>query len=252
MKKRLPAVSRTALLLDLDGTLLDIAPTPDSVVVPDGFLLVLATLRDRLCGALAVISGRPVAQVDSLLGAIPTAVAGEHGGAMRHGPAAPLERLDLPTAPAAWYAAAELMAAAHPGALLERKARGFVVHYRLAPMAGPALHDALAALVTPNGKEFVLMPAHMAWEIRPRGVDKGGAVRRLMARAPFATRLPVFIGDDVTDEDAIAAAQALGGVGLRVPEIFSGPPGLRAWLAEAARGSGDSWPPFRRSDPRSV
>ena len=250
MEQRLPALSRTALLLDLDGTLLDIAPTPDSVVVPDGFLPVLAALRDRLDGALAVISGRPVAQVDSLLCGIPTAVAGEHGGALRPAPAAPLERLDLPTAPPAWYAAAERMAAAHPGALLERKARGFVLHYRLAPTAGPALHDALATLVAPGEKNFLLMPAHMAWEIRPRGADKGSAVRRLMERAPFAARLPVFIGDDVTDEDAITAAQALGGVGLRVPETFFDPPGLRAWLAEAACRTADSWPPFRRSGPR--
>jgi trehalose 6-phosphate phosphatase len=77
----------------------------------------------------------------------------------------------------------------------------------------------------------------MVWEVRPRGIDKGGAVRALMARAPFAGRLPVFVGDDVTDEDAIAAARALGGIGLKVDETFGAPQGVRDWLArEAARG----------------
>ena len=127
----LPPLRRTALLLDLDGTLLDIAPTPDSVIVPPALLDALRGLVARLDGALAVISGRPVAQVDALLQAIPTAVAGEHGGATRYAPGAPLERVALPSAPAAWLAAAERIAAASPGVLLERKARGFVLHLSL-------------------------------------------------------------------------------------------------------------------------
>ena len=103
----LPSPERAALLLDLDGTLLDIAPTPDSVVVPAALLDALRGLVVRLGGAVAVISGRPVEQVDVLLHAIPTAVAGEHGGATRFAPAAPLERVPLPSAPAEWLAAAE-------------------------------------------------------------------------------------------------------------------------------------------------
>ena len=77
---------------------------------------------------------------------------------------------------------------------------------------------------------FALLPAHMAWEVRPRGADKGTAVAELMARAPFAGRLPVFIGDDVTDEDAMRAADAMGGVGLLVADAFGNPAGVRTWL----------------------
>jgi len=241
----LPPFSHTALLLDLDGTLLDIAPTPDSVVVPPELLDTLTRLRDALAGALAVISGRPVEQVDALLAAIPTAVSGEHGGALRPHPAGTLRRPDLPTAPAAWYDAAERLVAAHPGALLERKARGFVAHYRLAPLAGPALHDALAALIAPRARDFLLLRAHMAWEVRPAGTDKGTAVRAIMALPPFAGRLPLFIGDDVTDQDGINAARALGGTGLFVPQTSLGDAaGVRAWLTEAARAG--AWPALRQ------
>lgn len=232
---KLPDFDRAALLLDLDGTLLDIAPTPDSVVVPPLLLTNLTTLRTKLGGALAVISGRPVEQVDFLLRAIPTAVSGEHGGAIRHAPHADIERPNLPSAPAAWLAAVERLHAAHPGTLLERKARGFVLHYRLAPDAGGAIHAALAPLAAERPKEFVLMAAHMAWEIRPRGADKGSAVRQIMARPPFAGRLPIFIGDDVTDRDAMAAAEARGGIGLFVPDVFTDAAGVRAWLARAAQ-----------------
>jgi len=231
----LPPPDRAALLLDLDGTLIDIAPTPDSVVVPPDLLTTLTALRARLGGALAVISGRPVEQVDALLQSIPTAVSGEHGGALRPAAGARTERPNLPAAPASWYDAAKAMVAAHPGALLERKARGFVAHYRLAPEAADDLQRRLAALLAPRATEFLLLRAHMAWEVRPAGTDKGTALRAIMALPPFAGRLPIFLGDDVTDQDGIDAARALGGAGLFVPERFGDAAGVRAWLARAAR-----------------
>jgi trehalose 6-phosphate phosphatase len=234
----LPPLARAALLLDLDGTLLDIAPTPEAVVVPPGLIASLRALRTRLGGALAMISGRPVEQIEALLPDAVTAIVGEHGAAIRPAPGAALERHDLPMPPDAWFAAGARIAAAHPGALFERKAHGFVLHYRGAPEAGPALREAMAALVDGSDR-FGMTPARMAWELRPNGADKGSAVRGVMARAPFAGRLPVFIGDDVTDEDGIAEAQRQGGAGLRVPEVFGAPAGVRAWLRDAADGG--SW-----------
>ncbi len=227
-------------MLDLDGTLLDIAPTPDAVVVAPGLMVTLVALRDALGGALAVVSGRTVAEVDALLPGVAQAVAGEHGGAMRPAPGAALERLDLPTAPEAWAEAAARHVACHPGALLERKRRGFVVHYRGAPEAGPALHEAVRALVDAR---FEVMPASMAWEVRPLGADKGSAVRALAAMAPFAGRRPIFIGDDLTDEDGIVAARALGGAGLRVDAAFGTAGDVRAWLAASAARlqAGEGW-----------
>lgn len=223
-----------ALLLDLDGTLLDIAPTPMSVVVPDGLPQALRRLRCRLGEALAVVTGRPIEQVDALLGDLPYAVAGEHGGAVRHAPGAAVERPALPSPPESWITLAEQLAIQHPGVRLERKERGFVLHYRAAPKAGPDVGGRLAELVAAQEQSFELMPASMAWEVRPRGADKGTAVQELMRLPPFAGRRPVFIGDDITDEDGIRAARALGGVGYRVPEYFGDAAGVRAWLARMA------------------
>jgi trehalose 6-phosphate phosphatase len=207
--------------------------------VPTGLPDTLRALRDRLGGALGIITGRPVETVDALLGDAPYAVAGEHGGAVRHAPGEAVQRPPLTAPPAAWLDAAEHLAAAHPGTLLERKARGFALHFRTAPEAGPALRDALTAMLA-GSAAFELLPAHMLWEVRPRGVDKGKAVRSLMARAPFAGRKPVFIGDDATDEDAIRAARALGGAGFQVDSAFGTPSGVRAWLQGVAT-AGD-WP----------
>jgi len=230
----LPPPDRAALLLDLDGTLLDIAPTPEAVVVPPDLPPSLLVLRACLGEALAVVTGRPLPQIDALLPGIPTAVAGEHGAAVRHSIGGAIERAVLPTVPKTWLDRAASLAAAHPGALVETKDRGFVVHYRQAPTAGPALQAALAALIDAD-PSFALHPALMAWEVRPHGVDKGTAVTALMARPPFAGRLPIFIGDDTTDEDGMRVARELGGVGLRVADVFGDAAGVRAWLAAAAR-----------------
>ncbi len=234
-------VARSALLLDMDGTLLDIAPAPDQVRVAPGLPEALRRLRDTMGGALAIVTGRPIEQVDSLFGKVPYAVAGEHGGAIRHAPGAEVVRASLPTPPAEWIIAAARIADAHPGVLLEQKQRGFVLHYRAVPTLGPVLRDAALALIAPLAGQFQLMEALMAWEIRPRGADKGSAVEALMTEAPFAGRRPIFIGDDVTDEDGMRAARALGGAGLRVDEFFGDPNGVRTWLAQAA-GSPGAWP----------
>jgi trehalose 6-phosphate phosphatase len=239
--RALPPIERAALLLDLDGTLLDFAPTPDAVVVPPDLPSVLHALRRLLGDAVAVVTGRPVETIDRLLGDAVFVVAGEHGGAIRHAPGGKLERPKLPEPPDAWLAEAERLPAKHPGALLERKARGFALHYRAVPSAGAELRDALVALVG-SSDEFDLLSGHMLWEVRPRGVHKGCAINRLMERAPFQGRLPVFIGDDVTDQDGIIAAQSMGGVGLFVPDLFGDAAGVRAWLRDVA-ATGKWMPP---------
>jgi trehalose 6-phosphate phosphatase len=237
MLPALPPFERSALLLDLDGTLLDIAPAPDKVVVPPDLPGVLRRLRQRLGDAVAVVTGRPVETVDALLGDAVYAVAGEHGGAIRRTPDSILERPRLAPPPDAWLVEAGRMAAAHPGALLERKARGLALHFRGAPDAEQTFRDGLTALLH-DRDDFELLSGHMIWEIRPRGIDKGKAVFELMEHAPFRDRLPVFLGDDVTDKDGIAAAEARGGAGIWVPDAFGDASGVRAWLsALAASGS---------------
>lgn len=224
----LPA--RPALLFDLDGTLIDLAPTPEAVVVPPDLLESLTRLGARLAGAVAIVSGRPVEQVEGLLGAVVPTIAGEHGAALRWRPGEALERPVLPEMPAAWRARAEAAVRAWPGAICEHKAHGLVLHFRRCPEAEAALREVAEALAA-EAAAFALVPASMAWELRPRGVDKAGAVERIMARPPFAGRVPVYLGDDVTDEDGRRAARALGGLGLEVARDFGSPAGVRAWLA---------------------
>jgi trehalose 6-phosphate phosphatase len=230
---KLPPFRSAALLLDMDGTLVDLAPTPDAVVVPAGLPDALITLREALGGALAIVTGRPIETVDRLFGDAPGAVAGEHGGAIRHARGGPIERVDLPAPPAHWLEAAETLVRSFPGALLERKARGFALHYRQAPEARDMFYAALKAMLA-TAPGFELHPAHMLWEVRPLGADKGQAVAALMQRKPFEGRLPVFIGDDVTDEDGMREARKRGGAGYRVDAVFGDPEGVRSWLLRSA------------------
>lgn len=238
---RLPPFRQAALLLDMDGTLVDIAPTPDAVVVPPGLTETLHRLREQLGGAIAIVTGRTADVIDRLFGAGAFAIGAEHGGTVRRLPGARLERADehLAPPPDAWIAAARRLADAHPGAVMEQKALGFTLHYRAVPEAGDLFHSALSGMLA-GSPTFELLAGKFVWEVRPRGVDKGTAVRALMAGPPFAGRLPLFIGDDVTDEDGMRVARAMGGAGLQVAPAFGSAGGVRAWLKAAAeRGE---WP----------
>jgi trehalose 6-phosphate phosphatase len=224
---------RGAVFLDFDGTLVEIAPRPDAIAVPPGLPALLEEVAAVTGGATALLSGRTIADLDAFLAPARFAAAGGHGAELRRSPASPLERHATPDVPAAWLAVAEALAASRPGALLEQKPAGFTLHARACPDALAPFRETLAALVGQDGR-FALLDAHMAVEVRPARVDKGSALAALMAAPPFAGRLPVFVGDDVTDEDAIAAARAFGGLGLRVAEAFGDPAGVRAWLAAIA------------------
>ncbi len=240
----LPVPHQAALMLDVDGTLLDIAPTPESVVVEPGLPQALLAIREALGGALAFVTGRPVEQIDGLFPGVPYAVAGEHGGAIRHRPGDELVRAVLPDPPAEWSTAAARIVGRHRGARLEQKQRGFVLHFRANPQAGQPLHEELSRLVAPARDAFQIMAAHMAWEVKPRGADKGTAVAALASDVPFAGRRPIFIGDDVTDEDGMEAARGMGGAGFRVDEWFGTAGGVREWLARSAAelAAGRGWP----------
>lgn len=226
----LPALGRLALLLDVDGTLIELAPTPSEVKVPPELPDLLHDLAARLDGAMALISGRRIEEIDALLPGLEIAIAGEHGAAMRGAPGRPIERPDLPQVPPSLRAAARELAATYPGALLEEKPSGFVLHFRRAAAAERALGAALEGMISRSDGGLVVAPAIMAWEVRPAGMDKGRAVRTLLERAPYAGRIPLFVGDDATDDDAIRAARALGGFGFQVGSTFGTAAGVRAWL----------------------
>lgn len=228
-----------ALFLDIDGTLLDIARRPELVVIPDDLPGLLRGLTRDLGGALALVTGRDLPSVDGLgHGSRPfdgLAVAAEHGALIRlAADAAPLG--DLPQPLPAWRAAADAFGARHPKSVVEQKRFGIVLHVREAPEA-LAEAQALIASFIPEGRgAFRAVPAHAAVELRPVEADKGRVLRRMMQSAPFAGRTPYFVGDDVTDEDGMEAARALGGAGYHVGRDFGGETAnVRAWLAAIAR-----------------
>lgn len=220
-----------ALFLDLDGTLLEIAATPDLVVVPPTLPLVLDRARSFLDGALAIASGRSLATIDQLLKPYIFAAAGEHGAGLRFNNGAVEEMPEGLGIPREWSEALDAAASQWRGMLIEPKPHGVAVHYRLVPERRDDIWKLVRSLVTDDHPWFRLIPAREAIEIGPRSVSKGYAVDRLMNDAAFRGRRPIFVGDDFTDEAGMSAAIRHGGMGLRVREAFKGDPALvRAWL----------------------
>ena len=229
----------TALFLDVDGTLIEIAPTPESVVVPPDLVPMLQKLHHALGGALAIVSGRTIAALDKLLGTTGLPMAGVHGGELRpfaggeiteinpHLPKDLQERV---------WAIVNTLREKWPGVRGEDKGPAFSFHYRQAPEAEPALRAALDALDL--GAAWEVLSGHMIYEIRSRGQSKGVAMRRLMQMPTFAGRQPVFAGDDRTDLDGIRTAAELGGAGIAVAGLkaeqarwaLKDPTAVRAWL----------------------
>jgi trehalose 6-phosphate phosphatase len=233
----------SALFLDVDGTLLDIAATPDAVVVPAALRDALAQLAVRLDGALALVSGRPVAELDQLFAPLRLAAAGGHGAQWRLAGNTSTESISGDGLPEALRRALVGLARQHPGVLVEDKGHSIALHYRGAPAAREALEEGLTALLaTPVACGLRVLPGKMVFEVLAGGFDKAQAVRRFVAVPPFAGRAPVFIGDDVTDGPAIALMPQLGGLALAVGRplpgaqaIFDDAAAVRAALVAAAR-----------------
>lgn len=221
-----------ALFLDLDGTLLDIAPRPDAVIVPPALPDTLAALCDRLEGALAIVTGRARETVDALLAPFSPAGGFGHGAELRDATGRTRGTEAMPPLPPEWPERLARLAAERPGLLLERKPHGLALHFRAVPQHEALVRGALEALLDGHADRFALLPAHMAYELRPRLATKSRAVKALMGMAPFRDRIPVVVGDDVTDEDAMEEARRQGGLGLHVGRDFTGGPAeVRAWLA---------------------
>lgn len=202
-----------ALFLDFDGTLVDLAARPESVVVPPDLIRTLAALGEYLGGALAVISGRPIAQIDGFLRPLQLPVAGVHGAERRTATGElallhthPLEHVE--------EVAAEL-AAQHPRLRVETKRGSVALHYRQAPeLEQICLHAMQAAVQESPG--MTLLRGKMVVEAKPGGASKGNAIEAFLQEPPFAGRTPIFVGDDVTDEVGFATVQRLQGLGVKV------------------------------------
>jgi trehalose 6-phosphate phosphatase len=214
-----------ALFLDFDGTLIPIADTPDGVVVDDDLLTLLETLCDQLGGRLAIVSGRSVATLRDL-GFGHFLLAGTHGLEFAR-PGRPVEAPHRLPAIDEVETLFNAFASDKPGTLVERKTLSVGLHFRGAPQWGEEAGALAQAVADRLG--LVVQAGKMLFELRPGGGDKGSAVRTLMERSPMAGGIPIFIGDDVTDEEGFAAAAELGGSGILVGPIRST---LAAWSLE--------------------
>ncbi|MGN6085637.1 trehalose-phosphatase [Trinickia sp.] len=208
--------SETAFFFDFDGTLVELASTPDGVVVPPGVVDSLAQLRDLTRGAVAVVSGRGIDSIDAFLGMPDLPIAGLHG-AERRDASGDTVRLGFNDARLLrMEKVLEQLVNAHPGTLLEIKGAALAVHFRNAPLAETAAREATQRLVDEHADAYVLQPGKMVYEIKPKNVDKGRAVAAFLDEPPFAGRMPVFAGDDLTDEKAFALVNERGGVSIKV------------------------------------
>lgn len=205
----------TALFLDFDGTLVDIAEQPHEVHVPAGLVQTLQALDGYLGGAVAVISGRPIAQIDDFLRPLKMPAAGVHGAERR---SASGEVTLMATHPLDGVEqAARQLAARHAGLLVEGKRGSIALHYRQAPELEALCLAAMQAAVDAS-PGLTLLHGKMVIEAKPSGSSKGRAIEDFMREAPFAGRTPLFVGDDVTDEAGFASVQRIGGIGVKVGE----------------------------------
>jgi trehalose 6-phosphate phosphatase len=229
-----------ALFLDVDGTLLEIEREPGAVHVPQHLCRLLEDLRGATGGALALVSGRSLDQLDRLFSPLRFSAAGLHG----------LERRNLGRGTVRAAADPDVLVKArrrlaafvevNEGALLEDKGLTLALHYRNAPEAAEAAIAVAEQAVAESAGTLVLLQGKMVCELKPPGIDKGRAIAAFLEEPPFAGRHPVFAGDDLTDEAGFAAINARGGVSVRIGEgrptaaLFGhrDVAGLQMWLLE--------------------
>lgn len=229
--------SACALFLDVDGTLIEMASRPEAVTVPDGLVALLQRLTLGLDGAVALVTGRLISDVDHLLSPLRLAAAGVHGAEMRTNPDQDIERVTH-TLPDDFVQTLRKLAIDLPGVIVEPKGSGLALHYRLAPAAERDILAALTELIDQHAGAFELVPGKKIFEVVPSGLSKGTALAQLAELPAFRDRVPIMIGDDVGDESAFAVAEGLKGYGLRVageyyqPDSadFSGPKAVMSWL----------------------
>lgn len=243
MKEFVPAALRgAALFLDVDGTMLDFAPRPDAVEVSPDLPERLGRLARRAGGALALVSGRSLSDLDRLFHPFRFPAAGVHGAERRdaegnlHYVGLASEDLEPARAELARFAAG------HPGVRLEDKGRGLVLHFRQAPEAEGAARDIVERILARLPDGAGVQAGHYVLELKGRSSSKRAAVEAFMRERPFAGRVPVYVGDDLTDLDALAYAVEAGGHGIFVggearPGLatLADPPAVREWLRSLDR-----------------
>ena len=239
-------LSECAILLDIDGTILDIAPAPQEVWVPPMLRQTLGRLQELTGGALALVSGRKLADIDLIFAPLQLAAIGGHGAELRPVPGTePRTRVGSLSKDLKRKLAT--LTELGPGIIAEDKGYSLALHYRLAPDQGPALRAAIAGICAQMAPATVdVLPGKLVFEVKPAGVSKATAVRELMNYPPFNNRHPIFIGDDTTDEPVFGIIPDFGGLGFSVGRIVAGvhghfdtPQDVRLWLARIVADRGD-------------
>jgi trehalose 6-phosphate phosphatase len=241
MTRSLPPPSLDwCLFLDVDGTLLEATDTPLHTVSDPEIQALLRDVSERLGGAVALISGRKIETLDELFEPLRLPAAGLHGverrkaGGEMQGASFVDSQLD------GARAAIRSLVAAHPGTLMEDKDRTIGVHFRLAPQYAEVIRRAIVDIAKPLGSNYHLQGGHMLFEIKPRGFTKATAIKAFMKEPPFSGRLPVFLGDDLTDQDGFAMVEAYGGISIAVGDRVRGQfrlgdvAAVRSWLRAIA------------------
>jgi len=241
----LPGLRELAILLDIDGTLIELAPTPRAIVVPEGLVATLNGLLQNTCGALALVSGRSLADIDWIFAPEKFQAVGGHGAEMRL--SADMETVDV-HAPAMEKELRRRLAAVaeiDPKILVEDNGYSLALHYRLAPHAEKTIYAEVARIRAElSSAPLQVLPGKSVLEIKHAGFTKATGVRELMSRAPFKGRRPLFIGDDVTDEsvfdimpDFSGFSFSVGREARAVSGHFATPADVRAFLAQLLRGN---------------
>jgi trehalose 6-phosphate phosphatase len=234
-------IRTSAVLLDVDGTLLDLAATPHSVEVPQRLKRTLMALDLQSGGATSFVSGRSMADLDLLFAPLRLAAVGGHGAELRARAGAVPQRYEG-AIPADLRLRLEEFGATHEGIIVEDKGYSVALHYRLVPQSGASVHAAAVA-VCAEYPQYALdvLAGKFVVEVKPSGFNKGTGIRELMKSAPFRGRRPIFIGDDVTDEAAFAVLPEFDGIGFSVGRelpgvagFFQAPSDVRAWLYRVA------------------
>ena len=217
-----PVLRKCALLLDIDGTILDLAPAPQEVRVPAELRNTLSRLEDLTGGALALVSGRSLHDIDLIFSPLQLAAVGGHGAELRVVPGGEAGDRALELNPVLKRKLATLTELG-PGILVEDKGYSLALHYRLAPDKGEVLRAAIQEICAsaPRGS-IEILPGKLVFEIKMTGINKAGAVRELMKYPPFKGRTPIFVGDDTTDEPVFPILSQFGGLGFSVGRVVRG------------------------------
>jgi trehalose 6-phosphate phosphatase len=221
---------RWAWFLDVDGTLIEIAERPDAIRVDKRMVAAIGMLKVAARDAVALVSGRPIRELDRIFAPLHLAAAGLHGLERRDAAGRVLR--DAERDPKLDEVVAEMrnFARGHPGVLIEDKGITVALHFRQMPAADDAAVHLVQNIAARNKGRFIVQHGKMVVELRPPGFDKGAVVEAFMAEPPFYGRRPVFVGDDATDEAGFAAANRLGGASVRV----GGPaPTAARWRADS-------------------